>query len=176
MLTPTEQRIAELATSGMTNREVAATLFVSLKTVEANLTQIYRKLGIRSRAQLAIKLRSGQSVGFTLITKRSITTYRLHHEHSCRHRHSVPGGVVSAEPHAQRPTISSPTSTRATADMSAEGSPVWLLMTLAVPTDEVLYGVFAADSPELVQAACARAGAVPERMSQDVDAGSRSTG
>ena len=59
---------------------------------------------------------------------------------------------------------------RATADMSAEGSPVWVLMTLAVPTDEVLYGVFAADSPELVQAACARAGAVPERMSQDVDA------
>ncbi|WP_263992728.1 ATP-binding protein [Mycolicibacterium madagascariense] len=61
VLTPTEQRIAELATSGMTNREVAATLFVSLKTVEANLTQIYRKLGIRSRAQLAMKLRSGRS-------------------------------------------------------------------------------------------------------------------
>ena len=61
VLTPTEQRIAELATSGMTNREVAATLFVSLKTVEANLTQIYRKLGIRSRAQLALKLKSGQS-------------------------------------------------------------------------------------------------------------------
>lgn len=59
---------------------------------------------------------------------------------------------------------------RATADMSAEGSPVWVLVMLAVPTDEVLYGVFAADSPELVQAACARAGAVPERMSQDVDA------
>jgi DNA-binding NarL/FixJ family response regulator len=61
ILTPTEQRIAELATSGMTNRDVAAALFVSLKTVEANLTQIYRKLGIRSRAQLAQKLRSAQS-------------------------------------------------------------------------------------------------------------------
>lgn len=58
-LTPTEKRIAELATSGLTNREVAATLFVSLKTVEANLTQIYRKLGIRSRAQLASRLASG---------------------------------------------------------------------------------------------------------------------
>ena len=59
-LTASEQRIAELATSGMTNRDVAATLYVSLKTVEANLTQIYRKLGIRSRAQLAAKLASGE--------------------------------------------------------------------------------------------------------------------
>ena len=59
-LTPAERRIAELATSGMTNRDVAATLYISLKTVEANLTQIYRKLGIRSRAQLAAKLASGE--------------------------------------------------------------------------------------------------------------------
>ena len=59
-LTPTERRIAELATSGMTNRDIAATLFVSLKTVEANLTQTYRKLGIRSRAQLAAKLAAGE--------------------------------------------------------------------------------------------------------------------
>jgi ATP/maltotriose-dependent transcriptional regulator MalT len=60
ILTPTEQRIAELATDGLTNRDVAAALFISLKTVEANLTQIYRKLGIRSRAQLAQKLRTTQ--------------------------------------------------------------------------------------------------------------------
>jgi DNA-binding CsgD family transcriptional regulator len=60
ILTPTEQRIAELATSGMTNRDVATALFISLKTVEANLTQIYRKFGIKSRAQLANKFRSGQ--------------------------------------------------------------------------------------------------------------------
>lgn len=57
-----------------------------------------------------------------------------------------------------------------TAGMCAEGSPVWLLVTLAVPTDEVLFGVFAAESPDLVQTACARAGALPERMSLDVDA------
>lgn len=60
-LTATEQSIADLATSGMTNRDIAATLFISLKTVEAHLTQIYRKLGIRSRAQLAAKLASGDS-------------------------------------------------------------------------------------------------------------------
>jgi DNA-binding NarL/FixJ family response regulator len=52
VLTPSEQRVAELAASGMTNRDIAAALFVSAKTVEANLTQIYRKLDIRSRAEL----------------------------------------------------------------------------------------------------------------------------
>lgn len=59
---------------------------------------------------------------------------------------------------------------KAIASMSTEGSPVRLLMTVAVPTDEVLYGVFAADSPDLVRAACERAGSVPERMSLDIDA------
>lgn len=48
-----ERRIAELAAQGMTNREIAAALFVSDKTVEANLSRVYRKLGIRSRAELA---------------------------------------------------------------------------------------------------------------------------
>lgn len=51
-LTPAEQRVAELAASGMTNRDVAAVLFISSKTVEANLARVYRKLGIRSRAEL----------------------------------------------------------------------------------------------------------------------------
>jgi len=52
MLTPSEQRVAELAASGMTNRDVAAALFISPKTVESNLARIYRKLGINSRAEL----------------------------------------------------------------------------------------------------------------------------
>jgi DNA-binding CsgD family transcriptional regulator len=51
-LTPSEQRVAELAATGMTNRDVAAALFISPKTVEANLSRIYRKLNIRSRAEL----------------------------------------------------------------------------------------------------------------------------
>jgi DNA-binding CsgD family transcriptional regulator len=51
-LTPTERQVAEMAGSGMTNREVAAALFVSPKTVEANLARAYQKLGIRSRAEL----------------------------------------------------------------------------------------------------------------------------
>jgi DNA-binding CsgD family transcriptional regulator len=52
-LTPVEDRIARLAADGRTNREIAGLLFVSRKTVEANLSRIYRKLGIRSRASLA---------------------------------------------------------------------------------------------------------------------------
>jgi DNA-binding NarL/FixJ family response regulator len=52
VLTPSERRVAELAASGMKNRDVAAVLFVSPKTVEVNLARIYRKLGIHSRAEL----------------------------------------------------------------------------------------------------------------------------
>jgi DNA-binding CsgD family transcriptional regulator len=59
-LTQTEQRVAQLVAEGKTNREVAAELFVSRRTVEDNLSRIYRKLGVRSRAQLA---RTFASVG-----------------------------------------------------------------------------------------------------------------
>jgi DNA-binding CsgD family transcriptional regulator len=52
-LTSAEQRVAELVAEGMSNREAAAALFVTVKTVEAALSRVYRKLGIRSRAELA---------------------------------------------------------------------------------------------------------------------------
>jgi DNA-binding CsgD family transcriptional regulator len=55
-LTPSERRVAELAAAGLTNREVAQTAFMSPKTVEANLARIYRKLGIRSRAELGARM------------------------------------------------------------------------------------------------------------------------
>jgi DNA-binding CsgD family transcriptional regulator len=55
-LTPTEAQIAHLVAEGRTNREVAEALFVSVHTVEANLTRIYRKLDVRSRTELARKL------------------------------------------------------------------------------------------------------------------------
>ena len=51
-LTPTERRVAELAAAGRANKEIARDLFVSVKTVEAHLSHVYAKLGIRSRAQL----------------------------------------------------------------------------------------------------------------------------
>jgi ATP/maltotriose-dependent transcriptional regulator MalT len=52
-LTPTERRVAELVASGRSNKQVAAELFVSVRAVEANLTRVYAKLGIRSRTELA---------------------------------------------------------------------------------------------------------------------------
>jgi DNA-binding CsgD family transcriptional regulator len=55
-LTPTEQEVAELVGRGLTNREVAQALFLSVSTVEANLRRIYRKVGVRSRTELSRKL------------------------------------------------------------------------------------------------------------------------
>jgi DNA-binding CsgD family transcriptional regulator len=55
-LTQTERQIAELAADGRSNREIAGELFVSERTVEANLTRAYRKLGVRSRTELARRL------------------------------------------------------------------------------------------------------------------------
>lgn len=52
-LTPQETTVAELVARGMSNREVAAELFVTTKTVQYHLTRIYSKLGIRSRSELA---------------------------------------------------------------------------------------------------------------------------
>jgi DNA-binding CsgD family transcriptional regulator len=55
-LTETERRVAELAAAGLTNREVADRMFLAIKTVEANLARVYRKLGIRSRAELGAQM------------------------------------------------------------------------------------------------------------------------
>jgi DNA-binding CsgD family transcriptional regulator len=55
-LTETERRIADLAARGMTNRAIAEELFLATKTVEANIARAYRKLGIRSRAELGARL------------------------------------------------------------------------------------------------------------------------
>lgn len=52
-LTETERRVAELAGAGQTNREIADALFISVHTVEAHLTRVYRTLGVQSRTELA---------------------------------------------------------------------------------------------------------------------------
>jgi DNA-binding CsgD family transcriptional regulator len=60
-LTPSERRVADLAASGMTNRQIAQTLFVTVKTVEAHLSAAYDKLDISSRGQLPDALADGSS-------------------------------------------------------------------------------------------------------------------
>ncbi|MGZ4343277.1 MAG: ATP-binding protein [Solirubrobacteraceae bacterium] len=57
-LTPSELRVAQLAAQGRTNREIAEHLFITLRTVEAHLTNSYAKLNIASRQQLAAALSS----------------------------------------------------------------------------------------------------------------------
>jgi DNA-binding CsgD family transcriptional regulator len=52
-LSAAERRVADLAASGATNKEIAAELFMSVKTVEAHLSRVYRKLNVRSRTELA---------------------------------------------------------------------------------------------------------------------------
>lgn len=61
-LTPSESQVARLAAEGRTNPEIAAAMFVSRKTVEVHLTNTYRKLGIRGRAELAGALEAEPSL------------------------------------------------------------------------------------------------------------------
>ena len=60
-LTPTEQRTAELIASGLSYKQTADALFISPKTVQWNLSKIYRKLGIRSRSELPARLAAGKA-------------------------------------------------------------------------------------------------------------------
>ncbi|MGH3260843.1 MAG: LuxR C-terminal-related transcriptional regulator, partial [Trebonia sp.] len=55
-LTATERRVADLVALGLANKEIAAQLFITVGVVEAHLTRVYRKLGVRSRTQLAGRL------------------------------------------------------------------------------------------------------------------------
>ncbi|HEX6788780.1 MAG TPA: helix-turn-helix transcriptional regulator [Gaiellaceae bacterium] len=64
-LDPSQRRVAELVALGFTNDEVAARLCFSTKTIEWHLTRIYRKLGLRSRTELAARCRSRETPGFS---------------------------------------------------------------------------------------------------------------
>jgi DNA-binding CsgD family transcriptional regulator len=61
-LTASERRIAELASQGLTNREIAQTLFITARTVEGHLTSVFRKLRVDSRDELPAALASGAPV------------------------------------------------------------------------------------------------------------------
>ena len=62
-LTAQELAVARLVADGLSNRQVAAELFVSIKTVQFHLTHIYSKLGVSSRAELAARLRDDGADG-----------------------------------------------------------------------------------------------------------------
>jgi DNA-binding CsgD family transcriptional regulator len=60
-LTPTERRVAQLVADGLSNKEVASALFVSVRSVEDNLSSVYAKLGLRSRSELARRMGDQQT-------------------------------------------------------------------------------------------------------------------
>jgi DNA-binding CsgD family transcriptional regulator len=70
-LTAAEQRVAALVAEGLKNREIGQTLFMSVATVEAHLTRIYRKLGIRSRSELVRAMSDGATARHELSAKKS---------------------------------------------------------------------------------------------------------
>ena len=59
-LTPAEQAVARLVATGRTNRQTAAELYVSVKTIEFHLGHIFAKLGIRSRQDLITRIGAPQ--------------------------------------------------------------------------------------------------------------------
>jgi DNA-binding CsgD family transcriptional regulator len=61
-LSVSERRVADLAASGRTNKEVADELFMAVKTVEWHLGRVYRKLGIRNRAELSASLTATKEI------------------------------------------------------------------------------------------------------------------
>lgn len=79
LLTAAEWRVAEYAMAGATNRDIAETLFVTLRTVETHLSSVYRKLGVASRAEIAPALRESsvaeRAIGRTAVAAASRRTF-----------------------------------------------------------------------------------------------------
>ena len=73
-LTAAELRVAALVAEGRTNREVAAALFLGERTVASHLNHIYAKLGVRSRTELALRLRPDETVELAPKFKRSVVS------------------------------------------------------------------------------------------------------
>ncbi len=62
-LTGAEHRVAALAAGGASNREIAEALFVTVRTVEVHLTNVYRKLGVTRRTELPAVLGNTSTTG-----------------------------------------------------------------------------------------------------------------
>jgi DNA-binding CsgD family transcriptional regulator len=62
-LTASERRIAELAAGGLTNREIAQTLFITTRTVEGHLTHVFNKLNVEGRTELPAALAAPTQAG-----------------------------------------------------------------------------------------------------------------
>ncbi|MFI9008187.1 AAA family ATPase [Actinosynnema sp. NPDC053489] len=70
VLSDSELRVAELAAKGHTNREISGLLYITVSTVEQHLTRVYRKLGVRSRADLPSRLAQRAGAGARAVEAR----------------------------------------------------------------------------------------------------------
>ena len=162
-LTETERRVAELAAAGLRNREVAARLFMSPKTVEANLARAYRKLGIHSRAELGARLAGvgrepTQAEGNTRFLSGSGLVG------------SIPMRGKSYLVECYWPGVSEQAFTAAAArarsaalELREEGREVEALGSLLLPQDETVFWFFAGEEED-VRAASEQAGVPFERV------------
>ncbi len=145
-LTPTEARVADLLAGGLSNKEIATTLVVSVSAVEAHLTRIYAKLGLRSRAQLA---RGGCNPDTGLTTPPKVwgiphyrpprerrTLERVSHFLAERYLAGQDGASLARE------------ADRINTAITGRGG-VQLVTALYVPDDEVCFFLFESDSADL---------------------------
>ena len=100
-LTSAERGVASLVAEGRTNREVAAQLFTTVGTVEVHLTRIYRKLGVRSRTELARSVADRRSTSWTSsklsgFPRRAASDPSVRSPYGSWHRKDVPGRALRA--------------------------------------------------------------------------------
>ena len=136
-LTATERTLAELAAAGLTNREVAERAFVTVKTVEANLTRVYRKLGVRSRTALARALPRDRTNRVFPAFARRPSPSTLPADGHCRVRDRV---LLAGRPRQRSAGAGRPRA-RAFA-----GQPVRYLGSLLICEDEVVLCLFEGDA------------------------------
>ena len=73
-LTPQELQVALVVAEGVTNREAAARLFLSPKTIEVHLSHAYRKLGVRTRTELSRRIASHRATDSSRAPLRTLST------------------------------------------------------------------------------------------------------
>ena len=147
-LTPAERRIAELAASGLSNKEIAARLYLSASTVEVQLSRVYAKLGVRSRAQLARRLGAPRPSAVA----RPANWSKLQGFPDSRARPRAYGGPHARVPgRGLRPARHADTAARragqaalAAGQVSQPWAPVRLLGAILVPEEETCFYLYQA--------------------------------
>ena len=114
-LTPQELQVALVVADGVTNREAAARLFLSPKTIEVHLSRAYRKLGVRTRTELSRRIALHRATDSSLAPVRTLSTVLCTGSSTAPTR--PPDRVTSTRPcPSPRTTRRSPQRSRATED------------------------------------------------------------